>query len=121
MSFLLLIRLSLFSYFFFFNDPATTEIYPLPLHAALPIFVRRAEATRNGDVAARVGLHELRFHVLARIACVETARPARLSVRRENVDRRCPRSEEHTSELQSPCNIVCRLLLAKKKKQSMSY
>src|SRR5574337_2034468 len=70
---------------FFFNDTATTEIYTLSLHDALPIFDRGARAARS-------------------------ARPP--SGRR---DRRGSRSEEHTSELQSPLKLVCRLLLEKRK------
>src|SRR5258708_25006884 len=83
--------------FFFFNDTATTEIYTLSLHDALPIyrFARMRECIRADrafwDRAAR-------FH---------TARPADCSAER-------PRSEEHTSELQSPDHLVCRLLLEKK-------
>src|SRR6266446_10627472 len=68
-------------FFFFFNDTATTEIYTLSLHDALPIF-------------GPPGI----WH----------------DPRRTPGDSR--RSEEHTSELQSPCNLVCRLLLEKKKK-----
>src|SRR6266446_11001987 len=71
-------------FFFFFNDTATTEIYTLSLHDALPI-----------------SLPSCRRHRDRRLAL-----PA---------DRADLRSEEHTSELQSPCNIVCRLLLEKKK------
>src|SRR5256885_6513308 len=76
--------------FFFFNDTATTEIYTLSLHDALPICACR----RAGPCwCAR---------------CRSRPRP-----------RCCPgRSEEHTSELQSPCNLVCRLLLEKKKNNS---
>src|SRR6266511_3101886 len=70
--------------FFFFNDTATTEIYTLSLHDALPISCPRAPA------AARPGT------------------PPRPAAGR--------RSEEHTSELQSRENLVCRLLLEKKKK-----
>src|SRR2546429_9237472 len=75
---------------FFFNDTATTEIYTLSLHDALPIFRRRcAGAARPFD----------------------PARPlARTSSDREQ------RSEEHTSELQSRLHLVCRLLLEKKKR-----
>src|SRR5256885_12949854 len=79
--------------FFFFNDTATTEIYTLSLHDALPIFrTRRAQllevgVLRRGDKRLQVQLQ-------------------RQSLRE--------RSEEHTSELQSPCNLVCRLLLEKK-------
>src|SRR6516162_10357718 len=75
--------LSFFFSFFFFNDTATTEIYTLSLHDALPIF--------SGSEGLDSSKHE---------------------------PHRSPdpeRSEEHTSELQSPCNLVCRLLLEKKK------
>src|SRR5215467_16394822 len=84
-------------FFFFFNDTATTEIYTLSLHDALPISRRASElfdemADELGDVAAALakGRHD------------------------------DGRSEEHTSELQSPCNLVCRLLLEKKKKKHIS-
>src|SRR2546426_8626033 len=79
--------------FFFFNDTATTEIYTLSLHDALPI---------SCDNSTR-GVHE-------------GAYPLSL-VQHEAAsgDHRHHRSEEHTSELQSPCNLVCRLLLEKKK------
>src|ERR1039457_7720487 len=73
---------SLRSFFFFFNDTATTEIYTLSLHDALPIC-----SPRWSDRPPAPG----------------------------SPSRRRPRSEEHTSELQSPCNLVCRLLLEKKK------
>src|SRR2546427_5420357 len=77
--------------FFFFNDTATTEIYTLSLHDALPIYpaeqlvadVRRVEIGKNEHVGRSAQLGE--------------------------------RSEEHTSELQSQSNLVCRLLLEKKK------
>src|SRR2546426_12784656 len=85
------------SLFFFFNDTATTEIYTLSLHDALPIYAGADELV--GDGLRRLGgdgddrdLDAARLH----LAC---------------------RSEEHTSELQSPCNLVCRLLLEKKKKK----
>src|SRR5574341_1518119 len=71
-------------FFFFFNDTATTEIYTLSLHDALPIY----EST--GSIAAK---EFGQFH------CFVNSN----------------RSEEHTSELQSPTNLVCRLLLEKKK------
>src|SRR5256885_9359949 len=81
------------SIFFFFNDTATTEIYTLSLHDALPISVQ-SQHTRDRSCSFLQstrcvigGCHEHPF-----------------------------RSEEHTSELQSPCNLVCRLLLEKKKK-----
>src|SRR5438445_10692220 len=75
-------------FFFFFNDPATTEIYTLSLHDALPIFI-----VQVGDDLAR-GRGQPR---VAR-ACEPEMR-----------------SEEHTSELQSRQYLVCRLLLEKKK------
>src|SRR5256885_3462064 len=80
--------------FFFLNDPATTEIYTLPLHDALPISIR--DRTRQ-------------------VATADRAHGATIGV---GVEQPLPpdgRSEEHTSELQSPCNLVCRLLLEKKK------
>src|ERR1019366_10568361 len=74
-------------FFFFFNDTATTEIYTLSLHDALPICPTRcSKRTAN------------RFHTVRYGIC---------------------RSEEHTSELQSLTNLVCRLLLEKKKKNKI--
>src|SRR6266702_2460781 len=72
--------------FFFFNDTATTEIYTLSLHDALPISARPGRAGRRAAGRAHLG-----------------AGPP-------------TRSEEHTSELQSRGHLVCRLLLEKKKK-----
>src|SRR5256885_11636887 len=88
-----------FIFFFFFNDTATTEIYTLSLHDALPICA----------VADEVGRHvQLHPPALER-------RHQRLDLVRLAHQRVPQRSEEHTSELQSPCNLVCRLLLEKKK------
>src|SRR2546422_6335135 len=95
---------SLFS-FFFFNDTATTEIYTLSLHDALPISVQR-EGHRQ----------VLQRHLLEDLV----ERP--LQERRVNVHDRpvaALRSEEHTSELQSRLHLVCRLLLEKKKKNTI--
>src|SRR3712207_7282357 len=91
--------------FFFFNDTATTEIYTLSLHDALPICLRNgAEAAGlQGRAPGRV-LH-----------AVPRARP-RPSPRLGLQGRSNARSEEHTSELQSRQYLVCRLLLEKKKK-----
>src|ERR1039457_7658208 len=72
-----------FCCFFFFNDTATTEIYTLSLHDALPIYDSTGRSRNPWEGCPR---HQKRR-----------------------------RSEEHTSELQSPCNLVCRLLLEKKK------
>src|SRR2546429_4859456 len=84
---------SFFSFFFFFNDTATTEIYTLSLHDALPIYaIRRLDSSRprarSFSQLRRSALHPERHF----------------------------RSEEHTSELQSRLHLVCRLLLEKKKK-----
>src|SRR5215467_16339873 len=76
-------------FFFFFNDTATTEIYTLSLHDALPIYA-------------------------CRVRCGRPQESILLLLGAPVPDRH--RSEEHTSELQSPCNLVCRLLLEKKKK-----
>src|SRR5258705_3795742 len=84
--------------FFFFNDPATTEIYTLSLHDALPISLLRRK------------LHE---HLSVR-GYGQIGRRRRSIWPYPRTDR-CSRSEEHTSELQSLRHLVCRLLLEKKK------
>src|SRR5256885_9932113 len=86
-------------YFFFFNDTATTEIYTLSLHDALPIFGKKIERL-------------LVFRMIPPLTSQFAG--GLLELRGERRDR----SEEHTSELQSPCNLVCRLLLEKKKDDS---
>src|SRR5438046_10613116 len=88
--FLCYLSSSFLSIFFFFNAPPTTEIYPLSLHDALPIFCTACSRAR-----------------LSPRRCRRRAR-GRRALRRH-------RSEEHTSELQSLTNLVCRLLLEKKK------
>src|SRR5215216_8037020 len=80
-----------FSFFFFFNDTATTEIYTLSLHDALPISSRTCPPSSAASSSLAVG-------------------PALAATR----------SEEHTSELQSPDHLVCRLLLEKQKKFAQS-
>src|SRR5436189_5016335 len=101
--YLSVICLSLF-YSFFFNDTATTEIYTLSLHDALPICQKKG---RPGD---------LRDTMIAGIALAHRATLATRNVAHFE-DLSVPRSEEHTSELQSPMYLVCRLLLEKKKKK----
>src|SRR5215204_7785107 len=76
-----------FNCFFFFNDTATTEIYTLSLHDALPIYHHGPQRWRRGHTAAA---HD-------------------------------DRSEEHASELQSHSDLVCRLLLEKKKNIKNSF
>src|SRR5260370_3821216 len=89
------------SFFFFFNDTATTEIYTLSLHDALPIC--------NGR----------RTQAFDRSAQEENAWPAAHAkeLRSDGTEKR---SEEHTSELQSHLNLVCRLLLEKKKRKEIA-
>src|SRR3712207_9526152 len=90
--------------YFFFNDTATTEIYTLSLHDALPILVGRA---RPGCVRRR--------RANPRLGCRAHERGARPAWEPRGVGADRSRSEEHTSELQSRQYLVCRLLLEKKK------
>src|SRR5437588_12131281 len=94
--FLISLITSIFShvllFFFFFNDTATTEIYTLSLHDALPILSRSTSSSRSARTTTR--------------RCWASCR------------RMQARSEEHTSELQSHSDLVCRLLLEKKKKKT---
>src|SRR5688572_31175347 len=93
-------------FLFFFNDPATTGIYTLSLHDALPISATAAyDAGRNRDHS--VGC--------ARPGCRRPGSPIS-SILDGGAHFRDVRSEEHTSELQSQSNLVCRLLLEKKNK-----
>src|SRR5258708_27729228 len=101
-------------FFFFFNDTAPTEIYTLPLHDALPI-----SALWQRTVRATVAARDHRQHPDHHCRGTGRGKPWRLL----RPDRRAARhgakpcrSEEHTSELQSPDHLVCRLLLEKKKK-----
>src|SRR3712207_7149955 len=97
-------------FFFFFNDTATTEIYTLSLHDALPILRRGVLGT---VAAAGVSLR------LGRAGPPGSDRDVREGRgESEQPNRRRSRSEEHTSELQSRQYLVCRLLLEKKKKNS---
>src|SRR5688500_20106618 len=93
------IHFSLTLFFFIFNDTATPAIYTLSLHDALPISIvcRGLGASPCGACwwwRSIAGRWRSPIHT---------------------------RSEEHTSELQSPCNLVCRLLLEKKKNNTQSY
>src|SRR3712207_9454869 len=99
-------------YFFFFNDTATTEIYTLSLHDALPIFRRDLEHLSE---PTRREQHRLRVEDVDLAGCdlVRDDAGAR-AVDHDQVEDE-ERSEEHTSELQSRQYLVCRLLLEKKK------
>src|SRR2546422_9906586 len=89
------------SFFFFFNDTATTEIYTLSLHDALPILdlviPARDQLLPDRRSLGLVDAPQVQLFTIGDM--------------KENV-----RSEEHTSELQSRLHLVCRLLLEKKKK-----
>src|SRR3989454_7106941 len=108
-------------FFFFLNDPAPPESSPLPLHAALPI------SSDRPSLLSRRPRHQNRLRLchpqsprgpktsvllVAVTASDESRRPS-WSAAKIEADA-LVRSEEHTSELQSPCNLVCRLLLEKK-------
>src|SRR5437016_6731040 len=90
-------------FFFFFNDTSTTEIYTLSLHDALPIL--------DPNETLSPGQFEEISRVYARYPHLNDD-----NFVREHLDSWLARSEEHTSELQSLTNLVCRLLLEKKKK-----
>src|SRR3712207_7671737 len=94
--------------YFFFNDTATTEIYTLSLHDALPIFSRLLPC---GGRRARRWKGRAARPTPPRCA---RRRPARPSGSRPGPAGCAARSEEHTSELQSRQYLVCRLLLEKK-------
>src|SRR3712207_7029919 len=98
--------------FFFFNDTATTEIYTLSLHDALPIFT--ASSARGGS-RWRSSRTSSRMRASTAPAC--SARPCvdHAAAERASSSGSETRSEEHTSELQSRQYLVCRLLLEKKK------
>src|SRR5205807_5213637 len=98
---------------FFFRATTTAHLYTLSLHDALPISTTspRVACWRSTPrCTCIVHVHERR----------PSDRPQRLRDRGRR-QRDAPRSEEHTSELQSPCNLVCRLLLEKKKKPLLQH
>src|SRR2546429_9077918 len=87
--------------FFFFNDTATTEIYTLSLHDALPICADGARG-RDGNGRWKARLYQF---------CEPDAGDRAGASRCDGGQKRAGRSEEHTSELQSRLHLVCRLLL----------
>src|SRR2546422_3657093 len=90
--------------FFFFNDTATTEIYTLSLHDALPICSSTTPSSLRTAPRSSVSSARTRRPCTASACCPISCRS---------------RSEEHTSELQSRLHLVCRLLLEKKKKAEL--
>src|SRR2546430_17222282 len=100
------------SSFFFFNDTATTEIYTLSLHDALPIYL---PANLTGIEVIRGQSSPGRRNHREAAVCEHKSKAAFVMRRREiGASSIGWRSEEHTSELQSQSNLVCRLLLEKK-------
>src|SRR5256885_9174655 len=92
------------SHFFFFKEPAPPKFYPLPQHHPLPIWRTsrspcRCRSPRSGSPA--LGSPPTMCGAMHRSPISKT------------------RSEEHTSELQSPCNLVCRLMLEKKNNMNL--
>src|SRR2546430_9397502 len=90
--------------FFFFNDTATTEIYTLSLHDALPISYGVIALPQTFFLNAR---HQIVDRVFGKVTLA-------------SLHKGMARSEEHTSELQSQSNLVCRLLLEKKKRNHLA-
>src|SRR5256884_7140047 len=107
--------------FFFFNETATPEISPLPLHDALPISLERGPRARDVGVGEpRLPRARRRRDRVRRLpgglpAAVRARARSRAPARRGHDLRAGVRSEEHTSELQSRLQLVCRLLLENKK------
>src|SRR2546430_9104208 len=109
------------TFFFFFNDPPTPEISPLSLHDALPIYrpivngatmLGQSKTAHQAEIDAACELIDFfRFnvHYAERIYAEQPLK------RKKSISSQAARSEEHTSELQSQSNLVCRLLLEKKK------
>src|SRR3712207_7954485 len=101
---------------FIFNDAATTEIYTLSLHDALPISGQPGGAVGGGAVRLPAGAYRRRGVGRLAYAGAAAALPQRVLLHGGLLGDSLPRSEEHTSELQSRQYLVCRLLLEKKKK-----
>src|SRR5438874_9881564 len=97
-------------FFFFFNATSTTEIYTLSLHDALPIY-----SSGKRRVPARENVRPVQECSRAPYRIREK------QMHRDRAHRTNRRSEEHTSELQSRRDLVCRLLLEKKKKKKAKY
>src|SRR5206468_13101177 len=109
---------SLLCFFFFFNTSSPTEIYTLSLHDALPISEPdcRGRNCRRRSSSGRPSSEVMQLTRRARSARVARSAGVGAAGRRR---RPLDRSEEHTSELQSRSDLVCRLLLEKKKKKQI--
>src|SRR2546422_5755444 len=102
------------SFFFFFNDTATTEIYTLSLHDALPISWPRP--CSFSPPTSRATLRGRCWSSTVAWCCDPIPSPPLRNAMAMDMKQLEERSEEHTSELQSRLHLVCRLLLEKKKK-----
>src|SRR5207248_10549405 len=106
---------------YLFNAPATTSIYTLSLHDALPIFLPDAQidstfaAIRAADPKKPIVSKVMGTFDGHSLMLIERKANGAVEVHQHKHD--MLRSEEHTSELQSPYDLVCRLLLEKKKKK----
>src|SRR5256885_3063196 len=108
---------------FFFNAPAPTEIYTLSLHDALPICRCRPPHGRRAGLR-RGGLLFRPTGAPGDLVCLTLSDRIDLTDLTDSLDLTAEparRSEEHTSELQSPCNLVCRLLLERKNSRCESH
>src|SRR5205085_11672385 len=103
----LLRSMFIFCFFFFFNATATTDIYTLSLHDALPIFNAVLDAVKGAGIEPISSDITMRPTNSVQVTGGTAQQVLRLM--------EALRSEEHTSELQSQSNLVCRLLLEKKK------
>src|SRR5690242_21328760 len=106
----MIVRGYVISIYFFFNGTATTEIYTLSLHDALPICLSRLEYNPSLTTNYRQlrEAHNAEAYIAGELHTSQT----------NTITNAIDRSEEHTSELQSHVNLVCRLLLEKKKKKN---
>src|SRR5205085_11315234 len=104
-----------YTLFFFFTATPTTQIYTLSLHDALPI---SEQEERRRNYRERFSTRSIQRQIARRVTYL-SGKSADVEVTGSFVqlDEGEPRSEEHTSELQSQSNLVCRLLLEKKKKK----
>src|SRR5439155_23654842 len=104
---------------FFFNDTATTEIYTLSLHDALPISIGHSRGLFGADYLFICSPRPTFITASRRRGSTPSAGRSGLSLARAApLERETARSEEHTSELQSRGHLVCRLLLEKKKRKN---
>src|SRR5437016_7917685 len=109
--------MSISSSVFLLNDPATTEIYTLSLHDALPISAGCETSARWAATSPSRGTPRNGTYSPSKRAAL----PPRMAARSSTDSGRLRRSEEHTSELQSLTNLVCRLLLEKKNNTSSQH